>query len=475
MYAGDMSIYTLMELLESVVSDPRAHAAPLWDLEVHNGYVQSIRPATNSDAPPQLLLPPLCHPHIHLDKAYILTCNHRRSPALPDYSDLCPDTGSFEEALSHTARAKERYTPEDLYLRGSQLLATSYSQGVTSMRAFVELDHVTGTLPLTTAIRLKEDFSHLVQVQICAFAQDPIFSTTHGEGNRVVVERAIVEFPHAIDALGTTPYVEASREASLANIHWAVETALKHNLHLDFHLDYNLNPPSTIPSHRPLTHSVLESLHQYKWAEIADKSKTIVLGHCTQLSMMSEAERKSLADAVIASNLPIHFVGLPTSDLFMMGRPSADDSDDSISSQNRPRGTIHVPSMVKGLGLSVCLGVNNVGNAFTPFGTADPLQLASWAVGIYQAGTVGDAELLYACVSSRARQAIGLDQDSKGGHFPIYRGQKLRGMLMLKNRYFITLPGPVGHPSIDVASRFRLSLKDVVWDPPQSDLRCIVA
>jgi hypothetical protein len=105
-----MYTYTPMELLESVVSDPRAHAAPLWDLEVRDGYVQSIRPAANPDAPPQLLLPPLCHPHIHLDKAYILTCNHRHSPALPDYSDLCPSTGSFEEALSYTARAKERYT-----------------------------------------------------------------------------------------------------------------------------------------------------------------------------------------------------------------------------------------------------------------------------------------------------------------------------------------------------------------------------
>jgi cytosine/adenosine deaminase-related metal-dependent hydrolase len=343
------------------------------------------------------------------------------------------------------------------------------------MRAFVELDHVTGTLPLTAAIRLKEDFSHLVQVQICAFAQDPTFSTTHGERNRAIIERALIEFPHAIDALGTTPYVETSREASLANIHWAIETALKHNLHLDFHLDYNLNPPSAIPCRRPLTYSVLESLHKHKWAETADKYKTIVLGHCTQLSMLSEAERKYLADAVIASNLPIHFVGLPTSDLFMMGRPSVDDRGGSTSSQNRARGTIHVPSMVRELGLSVCLGVNNVGNAFTPFGTADPLQLASWAVGIYQTGTAGDAELLYACVSSGARRAIGLDRGAKKEHFQIYRGQKLRGMLILKNRCFIPLPGPLGQPGIDVASRLRLNLKDVVWDPPESDLRCIAA
>ncbi|RYO86691.1 hypothetical protein DL766_005823 [Monosporascus sp. MC13-8B] len=86
-----------------------------------------------------------------------------------------------------------------------------------------------------------------------------------------------------------------------------------------------------------------------------------------------------------------------------MGRPNADVS------HSRPRGTPQVLSMINDLGLSACIGVNNVGNAFTPYGTGDPLQLASWAVGIYQAGTVDDAHILYECVSGRAREAISLD------------------------------------------------------------------
>lgn len=55
----------------------------------------------------------------------------------PSYSDLEPQSGSFQEALSNTSQAKARYTEQDLYLRGSQLLAASYTQGVTSLRAFV--------------------------------------------------------------------------------------------------------------------------------------------------------------------------------------------------------------------------------------------------------------------------------------------------------------------------------------------------
>ncbi|KAI1165011.1 hypothetical protein F5B18DRAFT_223387 [Nemania serpens] len=456
-------------ILENVVSDARVHLAALWDIELENGCVQSIRPSEASpDTSPQLLLPPLCHPHVHIDKAYILTCNNRASPQHPDYSDLCPTSGSFHEALVNTSRAKERYTPDDLYLRGSQLLATSYTQGVTAMRAFVELDHVTGTLPLRAAIRLKKDFAHLLDLQICAFAQDPICSTAHGDSNMAVIEDALAEFAGSIGALGTTPYVETSREASLSNIRWAVTRALKHRLHLDFHLDYTLELPSQLPSQRPLTYSLIEILEEHRWVQMADSSKTIVLGHCTQLSMLDDIERKALAEAIVASKLPIHFVGLPTSDIFMMGRPDFN----SQSSHNRPRGTIHIPSMIRDLGLSGCLGINNVGNAFTPFGTGDPLQLASWAVGIYQVGTVKDAELLYECVSSRARQAIGLDGFAQCGL--IHKGQNLRRMLLLRNQRVVELPGVRGQSSMTVSSRQRLSLKDAVWDPPDISSRSVV-
>jgi hypothetical protein len=63
--------------------------------------------------------------------------------------------------------------------------------------------------------------------------------------------------------------------------------------------------------------------------------------------------------------------------------------------------------MVKTYGLNACIGVNNVGNAFTPQGSCDPLSLACSCIGIYSAGMKADAELLYECVSTRARKAIG--------------------------------------------------------------------
>lgn len=446
-----------------------------WDLEVSDGVLQSIRlAATPADAdadadaaaatPPSVLLPPLCHPHIHLDKAYLLTGHPRPADGEhPDYADLAPSSGSFAEALANTARAKERYTSADLYRRGAQLLATSCRQGVTALRAFVEVDNVTGTAPLAAAARLRREFAHLLDMQICVFAQDPLFSTAHGDANRAVLAAALAEHGADVDALGATPYVEKAPADAQRNIDWAVATALDHGLHLDFHLDYNLSAAT------PLTWSVVAALQRHDWLGRAAPGRTIVLGHCTQLSTLGDGALRRLADEVRASRLPIHFVGLPTSDLFMMGRPG---SGDETAYGARPRGTLPALHLIDDLGLAACLGVNNVGNAFTPYGTGDPLQLACWGVGLYQAGTAAAAATLYGCVSWRARQAIGLEET---GRVPAWRaGDRWEPMLRLENEDAIALPGRPGETELKVPARHRLSVQDVVWDPPEPRLRSIL-
>ncbi|EXJ88052.1 hypothetical protein A1O1_04979 [Capronia coronata CBS 617.96] len=497
-----------------------------WDVDVEAGRITSINPSTSSSSssssfssstPASLLLPSLCHPHIHLDKAYLLTSNNQHHPTYPH--DLTPQTGSFHEALSSTSLAKHRYTPTDLYLRGSQLLATSALQGVTSCRAFVELDHVTGLACLETAVALKHAFRTTLRVQICAFAQDPIFSTAHGEENRRILVAGLDRYRAEIEVLGTTPYVEQTAEASLRNIRWAIDTALERSLHLDFHLDYNLDVGRAV-----MVWDVLRLLREAGWKKEERRAqtdrrrgrdgKTVVLGHCSRLTLCSEGEMVELAKEIKESGLPVALVGLPTSDLFMMGRPvqleeaqpqpQIQPPSPITSNAHRPRGTLQIVDMIRHLGLSACLSVNNVGNAFTPWGTGDPLSLASLGVGIYQAGTDDDAKILYECVSSRAREAIGLEMErdtksqpedmsetrtntntntqtktetnththtdldtdtlilEEGHHGPF---------LLIRNEEWVGCPGHLG---IKVPARQRVSVRDVVWDVPDVALRRVI-
>lgn len=450
-----------------------------WDVEYDSGTVTSISKTSSSPSISAILLPTLCHPHIHLDKAYLLTSNSSHHPSQshsqsssehPDYSDLTPQSGSFSEALTFTSRAKSRYTPSDLYLRGSQLITTSLSQGVTSIRAFVELDHVTATMCLETAIRLKQDFEAYVFVQICAFAQDPLFTSEHGDDNRRILVDALEKFSEHVDVLGTTPYVESTYDAQIENIRFAIDTALQRNLHLDFHLDYNLDETQAAT-----VWDVVRLLKEMKWTEKAQKGKTIVLGHCSRLTLFTRAEWERLAAEIREAGLPVHFVGLPTSDLFMMGRPKTDD-DGGSSRANRARGTLQVLDMITTYGLDACIGVNNVGNAFTPWGTGDPITLASFGVGIYQAGTADDANVLWGCVSTRARRAIGLEkgisgQEHAGNEIAVVKEGRVGELLLIENEEWVEHGTESG---FKVPARQRVSVKDVVWDPPEIRLRRVL-
>ncbi|SCV57464.1 related to cytosine deaminase [Fusarium fujikuroi] len=445
---------------------PFQDSSTQWDIRIDEGVVTSMEPSADKTTP-SVMLPSLCHPHIHLDKPYLLTCNHPRSSNHPDYSDLAPKTGGFQEALANTAEAKKRYTEEDLYLRGSQLIATSYKQGVTFMRAFVEVDSVTELKALEVGLRLKKEFEDFLTVQICPFAQDPIFSTEKGEANRAMFEKALGQFGSDIEVIGSTPYVESDLEAQNQNIRWAIETALKHGKHLDFHIEFNLQGDGT---HMLVFDHVIEELERLNWPTYPG-APTVVFGRATRLTLARHDDLVKLSQKLRETRLPIHFVGLPTSDLYMMGRHGSDGSEQS-EPLSRPCGTIMVPKLIQDYGINACLSVNNVGNPFTPHGDGDPLKVASLGVGLFHAGTVEDAKVLYEAISTRAMDALNPRAEGHHDMFTLAEYHQTMPMLLYKNEENIEISSVSG--SVNVPARQRLSIQDIVWDPPETRLRSIV-
>ena len=335
-----------------------------------------------------LIAPSLCHAHIHLDKCFLLSD--------PKFADLEIVKGDFAEAMEITAKAKARFGRDDLLRRGKWLIAESIAAGVTHMRAFVEVDHIVGTKCLDAAIELKRQFSAACEIQICAFAQEPIYSGDRGAANRELMEAAVSN--QYVAVVGTTPYVESGEHNAKKNIDWAIETASRCSVHLDFHLDYNLDPHQDTWTDRVAAQ--LESLSLYQRDKSSSNNTTVVLSHCTRLTLYDESEWQALSRRV--QHLELYFVGLPTSDLYMMGKPREHDRGGE-----RVRGTLQIPQMIQKYGLRGAIAINNVGNAFTPHGSCDPVSVASMGVGLYHAGTKRDAQLLYECISGRAVESIG--------------------------------------------------------------------
>ena len=308
---------------------------------------------------------------------------------------------------------------------------------MTHLRAFIEVDHIVRFMCLDAALELKREFAAAMEVQVCVFAQEPIFSGENGEENRRLLHEAL-QRPE-VEVLGTTPYVESPLpDAGRRNVEWAVQTAWACGKHVDFHIDYHLD--QSVPAMTPY---VLSQAAERGWTR-ARTRRTIVLGHCTRLTLFSRAEWLDLAREIKAQDLPVYFVGLPTSDLFIQGAPSSD-----AGGGERPRATLQIPQMVREYGIRGAIGINNVGNAFTPQGSADPLALACLGVGVYQVGSEEGVRVLWECVSGGAREAIGFEGGAvrvgAEGSFVIFEG----------------VGGEGG------GRRGRGGLREVVWDPPR--------
>lgn len=286
-------------------------------------------------------------------------------------------------AYSLSGKAKSRFEAQDLLERGKALIEESISYGVTHMRAFVEVDATVNMKCLDAGLVLKEEFKDRCFVQICAFAQDPIFSQDDaGSEMRFIMEAAAAR--DGVDVVGSTPYVETSPEKQNQNIEWMIQLAQKNGRNLDYHLDYNLDR-----SIDPSIYHVIDHLNKSDWPA----KKAVTLGHCTRLTLFTKDDWVNLRNSI--GRLPISFVGLPTSDLFMMGRV-----DESKGGGERVRGTLQIPQMIKQYGLQAAVGLNNVGNAFTPQGSCDPLSVTALGVGVYQAGTKQDAEVLLVSIKA---------------------------------------------------------------------------
>jgi hypothetical protein len=163
-----------------------------------------------------------------------------------------------------------------------------------------------------------------------------------------------------VDVIGTTPYVESSMEAAKQNIDWAITRALQLDKHVDFHLDYNLDS-----NKEPLVWHVLQTLQQRNWTAHST-DKRVMLGHCTRLTLLTETEWNRLAAEINENKLPVSFVGLPTSDIYMASAGNCD----SRPPQDRPRGTLQVLEMIRKHGLDAVIGVKQCRQLIYTVGSA---------------------------------------------------------------------------------------------------------
>ncbi len=323
------------------------------------------------DAGGRAAIPGLLEPHLHLEKALL----HRRMP---------PRTGTLEEAIRITGILKGRQEREDVLARSRTVLDMAVRAGTTAIRAHPDVDVIQGLIGVETALTLREEYRDLLDLQIVAFPQEGILKSP---GTRELLEEAM---RLGADVVGGCPYNELSRADTERHIDFVFDLAQKHGAPVDMHADFA--DDATDARFATAAFIAQRTIDRGYHGRVA-------LGHVTSLGALVPEEAKPVIDLLREAD--IHIVTLPATDVYLGGRRDV---------ANQRRGLTPVRRL-RDAGVNVTYASNNIRNAFTPFGKADPLLIGNFLAHLVQFGTPEHQGDILRMGTYDAARAMGIDRD----------------------------------------------------------------
>ncbi|MGR9278797.1 amidohydrolase family protein (plasmid) [Rhizobium leguminosarum] len=337
------------------------------DLAFEAGRIAAIAPGFVCDAPhydagEKFACAGLIETHIHLDKAGIISrCN------------LC--TGTLAEAISETSRAKAAFTEEDVYARAAAVVEKAILNGTIRLRTFVEIDPRAGFRSFEAIRRLKADYASLVDIEICAFAQEGL---TNDPDTQEMLEQALKA---GADLVGGCPYTDPEPTEHIRRI---FDIAMRHDVAVDFHLDFDLDPAgSDLPT------IIVETVARRYQGRVS-------VGHVTKLSALPLEELEPIGRRLAESGIALTV--LPATDLFLTGRNSTFLIPRGVTPAHR----------LAALGVVTTISTNNVLNPFTPFGDVNLMRMANLYANIAQIGTTDGLDGVFAMITAQAATLLGI-------------------------------------------------------------------
>jgi len=138
------------------------------------------------------------NPHLHLCKVY--TRQMMDDEALTGYH--AEGMGKAMTTIELAARVKEKYAEEWIIKNVRRALAQAAVHGNTHIRAFADVDSKARLEGMKALVRAREEFKGIVEIQVCAFAQDGL-AREPGAGE--LMSQAI---EMGADVVGGIPWIE---------------------------------------------------------------------------------------------------------------------------------------------------------------------------------------------------------------------------------------------------------------------------
>ena len=340
----------------------------LKDVAIKDGKIVAIEAniegnsAKEINAEGRVLIPGLVESHIHLDKALI-------ADRLPNKS------GTLSEAIEVTGKLKPTFTKEDVEERAKRALMLLVKNGTTHIRAHSEFDPSQGFTGFETVMKLKNEFKHVIDIQVVAFPQEGIFKA---QGTEEMMYKAM---DMGADVVGGIPYNDSPAKE---HIDLVFEIAKKYDKPIDFHQDFK-DDANGITIEYVCEKTIKEGF-----------VGRVSVGHLTSLGALPKDKLNPIIEHI--SKAGINVMSLPATDLHLGGRKDE---------YNVRRAVTPVRALRNG-GVNVCLATNNIRNAFTPYGNGDLMQIAMLAIPVSHLGGADDLPTVLPMITSNPAKALGL-------------------------------------------------------------------
>lgn len=346
----------------------------LVDIAISDGRITELGPDLDRTATEQIdaagraVLPGFVEPHLHMDKALL----YRRQPTRD---------GTLEEAIRLTGKLKGEQDREDVLERSRAVLDMAVRAGTVAIRVHPDVDPLQGLLGVETALELQQEYDDLLDLQIVAFPQEGIVKSA---GTLDLMTEAM---KMGASVVGGCPYNEPDWEKTKEHIKHVFDLAERFDAPVDMHADFaDDTSDQRFASAGYIAEQALQRGYRSR----------VSLGHVTSLSSLTPEDAKPVIDLLREAD--VHIVTLPATDMYLGGRKDR-------TNQRRGLTPVH---LLRDSGVNVTFSSNNVRNAFTPFGKADPLLIANLLAHAAQFGTPhSQAEVLRMATHDAAR-SIGI-------------------------------------------------------------------
>jgi cytosine/creatinine deaminase len=346
-------------------------SSELSEIGILNGNIISIERLLEGtakltiDAQGNLVTESFVNPHLHLCKVY--TRQMMDEEALTGYH--AEGMGKAMTTIELAARVKEKYAEEWIIKNVRRALAQAAIYGNTHIRAFADVDSKARLEGMKALIRARQEFKGIVEIQVCAFAQDGLAREL---GASELMHQAM---EIGADIVGGIPWIEYTEADIQAHIKEIFDLAQEFNKDVSMLVD-----DAGDAGLRSLEAMAVEAIRR-GWQGRA------LAHHARAMELYPQPYFQKVAALLKQAQMAV------------------------VSDPHT--GPLH--ARVKELleeGVTVCLGQDDISDGYYPFGRNNMLEVAFLAAHLLWMTTNRELETLYNMITVNAAHALNLNNHS---------------------------------------------------------------